>query len=158
MIGVAAVAGLLVISASVYMVANQSANKSAEKSKASATPPASVSPTAAATASPVVPAAGASSYRNGTYFSLGNYRAPSGDEQVGVTVTLKDGIITATTAEAKSQNATARQFQNTFASNYQPLVVGRPIKNLMLDRVSGSSLTPNGFNDALEKIKAQARA
>jgi hypothetical protein len=38
------------------------------------------------------------------------------------------------------------------------MVVGKNISELQLTKVSGSSLTPQGFMDALEKIKAEAQS
>ncbi|WP_447589312.1 hypothetical protein [Microbacterium lacticum] len=37
-------------------------------------------------------------------------------------------------------------------------VVGKDIDDVSVSRVAGSSLTSGGFNDALETIKADARA
>lgn len=49
------------------------------------------------------------------------------------------------------------RFQDLFAQNYKPLVIGKNIDEVQLGKVSGSSLTPMGFNDALAKIKTQAQ-
>ena len=44
------------------------------------------------------------------------------------------------------------------SNNVKTLVVGKKITDVKLDKVSGSSLTPKGFNDALEQIKTLAKA
>jgi hypothetical protein len=49
------------------------------------------------------------------------------------------------------------QFEGMFADSYKPLVVGKSVDSINLDKVSGSSLTPKGFNDALDQIKSQAK-
>lgn len=97
-----------------------------------------------------------SSYKDGTYTVVGNYTSPGGAEELGVTVTLKDGVITETSVEPKATRPNSVKFQGIFAENYKPLVEGKKIDEVKLDKVSGSSLAPKGFNDALEKIKTEA--
>ncbi|KXK09170.1 MAG: hypothetical protein UZ21_OP11001000228 [Microgenomates bacterium OLB22] len=48
--------------------------------------------------------------------------------------------------------------QGLFAEGYKTQVVGKSIDELKLDVVNGSSLTPKGFEDALQKIKTEAAA
>jgi hypothetical protein len=43
-------------------------------------------------------------------------------------------------------------------ADYKQYVVGKKIDEVQLTKVSGSSLTPQGFNDALAKIKAEAKS
>ncbi len=38
------------------------------------------------------------------------------------------------------------------------VVVGKKIDEVQLTKVAGSSLTPKGFMDALEKVKTEAKA
>ena len=97
-------------------------------------------------------------YKDGTYSSVGSYVSPAGGEQVGVTITLKDGVIADATFQPKATFPESREFQNIFAANYKPFVIGKKIADLKLTKVSGSSLTPRGFNDAIEKIKTEAGA
>lgn len=98
------------------------------------------------------------SYKNGNYSAVGDYMSPGGAEQVGVTVTLKDNVITDVTFEPKAQRPISARFQDTFAADYKQFVVGKKIDEVQLSKVSGSSLTPKGFNDALAKIKVQAKS
>jgi hypothetical protein len=51
-----------------------------------------------------------------------------------------------------------QQYQTTFQNNFKALVVGKDIASVHLTEVSGSSLTPVGFDDALTMIEAQAKA
>ncbi|QQS60315.1 FMN-binding protein [Candidatus Falkowbacteria bacterium] len=104
------------------------------------------------------PAVMTASYKNGTYSSVGEYTSPGGTEQVGVSVTLQDDIITEVTFEAKAERPASVKFQGIFAGDYKQFVVGKKIDEVQLSKVSGSSLTPKGFNDALAKIKAQAKS
>ena len=73
-------------------------------------------------------------------------------------MTLKNGVITDTSATKGATDPEAEEYQNRFIKNYKNLVVGKSISNLSLSRVSGSSLTSIGFNDAIDQIKSQAKA
>jgi uncharacterized protein with FMN-binding domain len=97
-------------------------------------------------------------YKNGTYSAVGTYTSPEGQENITVSVTLKNGVIVATSATNGAHDGTSRRYQNMFIGGYQALVVGKSIDSVSLDRVSGSSLTPAGFNNALAQIKTQAQA
>lgn len=95
-------------------------------------------------------------YKNGTYTAVGNYTSPGGAETVKVTVTLEDGKIVDSVFEPQATRPMSVKFQGIFGENYKVLVVGKNADEVKLDKVSGSSLTPKGFNDAIEKIKAEA--
>jgi len=105
---------------------------------------------------PVV--ADTTAYKDGTYTAEGVYRAPSGQEMIDVTITLKDNVITDATVVGKAEDRISKRLQGMFIDNYKPLVIGKKITDVSLDKISGSSLTPKGFNDAITKIKAQAKA
>lgn len=104
------------------------------------------------------PAVIAGSYKNGNYSAVGDYMSPGGAEQVGVTLTLKDDIISDVTFEVKAERPISVKMQEAFAADYKQYVVGKKIDEVQLTKVSGSSLTPKGFNDALAKIKAEAKS
>lgn len=99
-----------------------------------------------------------SQFQDGEYTAVGNYTSPGGAEQVGVTVVLVDGVITESQVEVKATRPISKTKQEDFAANYQEQVVGRNIEEVELTKVSGSSLTPKGFNDALEQIRLQAQS
>jgi len=99
-----------------------------------------------------------SSYKNGSYTETGNYISPGGEEQIQVTLTLTDGKITDSSVVTFGLTPTSKLKQKDFAENYKEFVVGKNIDEVLLTKVSGSSLTPKGFNAALEKIKAKAKA
>jgi uncharacterized protein with FMN-binding domain len=99
-----------------------------------------------------------STYKNGSYEAMGHYTSPNGPETIDIKVTIKDGIITDTTAIPQATFPKSQNFQGLFTNGYKPLVVGKKLDEVKLDKVSGSSLTPKGFNDAIEQIKAQAKA
>ena len=105
-----------------------------------------------------VDASDTSMYSDGTYSATGSYISPGGRESLDLTVTIKDGVITDTSIVTKATDRTAQQYQEQFTDNYKTLVVGKKVDGLSLSRVAGSSLTSNGFNDALDEIRNDAKA
>lgn len=99
-----------------------------------------------------------SEYESGVYEVTGDYISPGGAEQIGVIITLEDGVVVDASVEVLAEREISVEMQEDFAANYQPLVLGKNIDEINLSKVSGSSLTPIGFNDALEKVKEQARS
>jgi len=97
-------------------------------------------------------------YADGTYDAEGSYTSPGGNESVGVELTLESGIVTAVTVTPESENPTGQEYQSRFASGISGEVVGKSLDELDVTKVSGSSLTSGGFNDAVETIKADAAA
>jgi uncharacterized protein with FMN-binding domain len=73
-----------------------------------------------------------------------------------VAVTLDEGMITDVTVTPKATDPTARDLQERFAEAIPEAVVGRDIDDVQIDRLAGSSETPDGFNAAIEQIKTQA--
>ena len=100
----------------------------------------------------------ASTYKDGTYSANGNYNSPGGPDSVSVTLTLKNDIVTSVDVTPNPGDRMSARYQDAFISGYKQYVIGKDISALSLSKVSGSSLTPIGFNDALTKIKAQAKA
>ncbi len=100
----------------------------------------------------------ASTFKDGTYSATGSYNTPGGVEVIGVKLTIKDGSVTAAEVTQMGKSPTAKVKQADFAENFNVLVVGKSIDGLNLTKVSGSSLTPKGFNDAVTQIKAQAQS
>ncbi|WP_454299515.1 FMN-binding protein [Salana multivorans] len=96
------------------------------------------------------------SYADGTYEATGAYVSPGGQQQVDVSLTLADGIVTAVVVTPEAVDPRSQSFQEQFASGIEDVVVGVPLDELAVDVVSGSSLTSGGFNDAVEQIKAEA--
>jgi uncharacterized protein with FMN-binding domain len=97
-------------------------------------------------------------YEDGTYNATGSYLSPGGTESIELTVVIKDDVITDTTLVELAKDRDAKEHQELFAQHYKDLVVGKKINGLSLSRVAGSSLTSNGFNDALDEIRNEARA
>ena len=95
-------------------------------------------------------------YKDGTYSATGTYSTPGGTELIGVKVTVVNGQITQASVTQMGKSPTAKDKQEEFATGFKPVVVGKALSSLNLDKVSGASLTTNGFNDALEQIRTQA--
>jgi uncharacterized protein with FMN-binding domain len=98
------------------------------------------------------------SYKDGTYEAIGEYTNPASREELNVTVTLKDGVITAASFTGTPDNATTTRMQTNFRNGFEEVVVGKSLDEVALTVVNGSSLTPKGFMDALNKVKAEAKS
>ncbi|MFA5945534.1 MAG: FMN-binding protein [Patescibacteria group bacterium] len=96
------------------------------------------------------------SYKNGTYSLTQSYFTPDGSEDMGVSVTLKNDVITGATVTNKARNGTSMQYEDIFIRTFKTVVVGQKIQDLHLSRVSGASLTTRGFNSALAQIMTKA--
>ncbi len=117
----------------------------------------SVPSVATSSASKTPSSASTQTYKDGTYSVVGSYKSPAGPEEIGVTLTLKNDIITDITVTPKATVRRSVELQNAFAANYKPMVIGKNIAEINLGKVAGASLTPMGFNDALAKIEAEAK-
>lgn len=100
----------------------------------------------------------ATKYKDGTYTADGAYFVPEGSEKITVTVTIANDTIASANVTGQGSRGDSRKYISRFISGYSQYVVGANIDSVRLTRVSGSSLTPNGFNAALELIKKQAAA
>ena len=144
---------LIGIVASVVIVVN--ANKDTEDTQAS---PATSSQNTTETNNTTTESTDTSTFKDGSYSATGSYLSPGGRESVELTVTIKDGVITDTSITTDAASNDARRYQKLFADNYKEFVVGKKVNGLSLSRVAGSSLTSNGFNDALDEIRDEAKA
>jgi uncharacterized protein with FMN-binding domain len=134
-------------SVSIAAIAAGCSSGSSDEPAAPANP--SSTPPAAATARP-----GAASYRDGDYQAKGWYGG--GPSSIDVALTLRAGRITAVQVTPNATNPTSLDYQERFAAAVPDVVVGRPIDEVRVSRLAGSSGTPDGFNDALEKIRNEA--
>ncbi len=97
-------------------------------------------------------------YKDGTYSAIGNYVSPAGPETIDVTLTVEGGIVTAATVDSNATNPGTEMWQGKFISGYKEQVIGKKLADLSLTNVSGSSLTPKGFNEAVAEIRVEAAA
>lgn len=113
------------------------------------------SPSTATSAAPSIPSPEqGSAYADGDYSADGWYGGkPS---SIGVSVTLEGDVITDVEVTPHATDETSLALQKRFAAAVPALVVGQDIDDVNLDRVAGNSGTPQGFNDALDRIKEEA--
>ena len=81
---------------------------------------------------------------------------PGSTQKIGITLVLSAGIITSTTVTNLATEPTSSNYQNDFNTNYKSYVVGKKLADIVLTKVSRSSLTTVGFNNAANAIKLQA--
>lgn len=122
-----------------------------------ATQPAPTASPSVTQSSDTTPSITAGAYEDGTYTVKGDYTSPGGEEQIEVTVTLQNNVITASEVTPLATRPMSQKFQGIFKDNFKEYVMGKNIDEIQLDAISGSSLTPKGFNNALEKIKTEAQ-
>lgn len=103
-------------------------------------------------------ASGSGDYADGTYTAEGSYQTPETVEQISVTLTLEDGVVTDVDVTGDPQARETEQYQGQFIDGIAEEVVGVSIDELDVSRVAGSSLTSGGFNAAVDDIKEQAAA
>lgn len=95
-----------------------------------------------------------SKYANGEYEAEGLY---AGTKSIIVKLTLDSDKIKAVEVTPNTPNIRMSfSLQKKFAAAVPDEVVGREIDSVHLDKLAGSSKTTQGFNAALEKIKADA--
>lgn len=97
-------------------------------------------------------------YKDGNYTAVGGYISPGGPNKIQVTVTLKNDVVTATSAVEMAGDPKSVHFQGLFIGGYKTFVVGKKLSDVNVGKVSGSSLTGAGFNEAIAKIKVEAKA
>lgn len=112
--------------------------------------------TPSATASePATAGATTGDVADGTYDGSGSYANPGGVSEVHVTMTIAAGKVSDVKVEPGA-TGTSLQYQQKFISGIAAEVVGKSLDEIKVSKVSGSSLTSQGFNQALDQIKAEA--
>ncbi len=149
------VVALLVAAATATIVISSNNAVSDTSTTTSDTPLTSSSTTPTVSTSASTPTA---SLKNGSYSATGSYQTPGGQEQISVQVTLSDGVITDASVTQQGKTGEAQEYQSKFVSGFKSQVVGKKIDEVSLTRVAGSSLTPIGFNSAIDDIEKQATA
>ena len=97
-----------------------------------------------------------SKYKNGTYTASASYRTPESSEKIEIQVVVSNDTISGLTVTQKAVDRESQQYINLFKNGVNAQVVGKKLDEVSLGRVNGSSLTPIGFNAALNSIKQSA--
>lgn len=143
MVGAAIVVIVALLAAGAFYLSNQ--NKSS-----SATQTASTSKTTSSQTG--------GTYKPGTYNATGHYTSPGGNQSITISLSVAaDGTVTDTTATSGAIDRESDEWQGRFINGYKQQVVGKKISDIQLSRVSGSSLTSQGFNEAVDQISQQAK-
>ncbi len=143
-------AAIFVVIAILAFVLN--GGKTIENKAVTPTPKVSVSPSQSLSGETTL---AGSEIKDGAYEATGEYTSPAGPEVVPIKLTLKNGVIDSIEFNQKVTNPGSIKFQGMFKEGYKAQVIGKKITEVKLDKVSGSSLTPKGFNDAIQKIITQ---
>lgn len=102
-------------------------------------------------------AAGSAVYVDGTYQARGTYQSPGGPEAIELTVTFANNVVSEVVVTPTATDSTSQRYQEQFAGGVAAETVGKLIDEISVSRISGSSLTSGGFNEALDSIKADAK-
>jgi hypothetical protein len=116
-----------------------------------------MSSAAGAPATPT-PVASDGTYKDGTYSADGTYLSPGGNEKIGVTLTIANNVVSDVSIKTYGATSDSQEHQQQFKDGISAIVVGKKVNDVSVSRVSGSSLTSTGFNNALETIKTEAKS
>ncbi len=97
-------------------------------------------------------------YQDGTYLATGVYRSPAGGEQVNISITLADDVVTDVSFTGDATHPKSMAMQKAFSEGFAQQVVGKSLDEVSVGVVNGSSLTGIGFMEAVAKIKAEAKS
>lgn len=95
-----------------------------------------------------------SSYRDGEYTARGWYGSlPSHQD---VTLTIENDTVTEVEITTPAEDETSLGFQQRFAQALPAEIIGKPIAEVEVDRLAGSSGCSEGFMSALAEIRDEA--
>lgn len=113
--------------------------------------------TTPSTTTPTTSTTQSSTYKDGTYSSTSSYNTPAGVQKMGITLSLKGGVIQSVSVDHLATIQICQSYQEVFDQGISGLVVGKSLASLgSIGAVNGASLTPNGFNSSVAAIKTQA--
>lgn len=94
-------------------------------------------------------------YADGTYSINGQY-GPVGEDTIDVHLTVKDQNVTDVSIVGHPFTSISKKHQDAFAKAVLDAVVGKPLKDLKIDKIAGASWTTEAFNKALEVARQEA--
>lgn len=84
-----------------------------------------------------------------------SYGTPAGEEEVKVTVAIDgDNIVRGVELDFVTRAPKSEMYQWLFKEGIAAQVIGKPIKDVQVGVVNGSSLTAEGFNKAIDQIES----
>ena len=91
------------------------------------------------------------------YQAKGSYVSPAATEHLDVKVSMKDGLVQGVEMISDSTSPKSLRFQGLFLEGVKTQIIGKKISEVgEFTRVNGSSLTGEGFNQAIAIIKSEA--
>lgn len=96
-------------------------------------------------------------YVDGTYTATGPYVVAGVSNEIEVTVTIENNVVTHLEVVEATDHATSRSYQVRFAAAIESEVVGRSVNELDVHRVAGASVTSKGFRRAMDAIREHSR-
>ena len=97
------------------------------------------------------------SYKDGSYSADGSYLVSDKQETIKLSLDISNNKITSASITPINVSHDSQFYINMFQQGFTSLVVGKNIDDVNLTVVNGASLTPNGFNEALNAIKLKAK-
>lgn len=105
------------------------------------------------------PQADANEFANGSYTASASYNTPAGAHNLSVTLNVENDQVVWVQASSDGKHPESQEYTERFLGGLDARVVGVPLADLgRLGAVNGASLTPKGFDAALEQIRSQAEA
>jgi len=93
-------------------------------------------------------------YKDGTYTADGLYGGlPS---RLTVTLKISKDIIEGVSVQTHATDPISLDLQRRFAEAVPSAVLGKPLREVRVGKLAGSSVTPDGFNAAVQRIRSQA--
>jgi hypothetical protein len=97
-------------------------------------------------------------YLDGTYTQTADYLVPDGSATIAVSLSLQNDLVTGVSIQNLAKDDVSKKFVDLFSAGVETMVVGKPLSELGgLGAVNGSSLTPKGFNTAVQAIMEEAQ-
>jgi len=98
-------------------------------------------------------------YRDGSYTESASYKSPAGNEEITFEFKIENGMVSDISFVSPTTSPKSKNFQQLFLSGIKQQVIGKKLDEIgTFDKVNGSSLTPKAFNEAVTKLKDQAKA
>ena len=101
----------------------------------------------------------ATSYKDGTYTASSSYNVPHGGQNsIKATITISGGKITAASATNSYTDRESGMYIDSFNIYVNSDATGQSLAGYSPNRIGGASLTTYAFSNAIDTIRAQAKA